>query len=444
MEQGFIDAVQAGIAQAVQAAGQAPPQQAAAFGLTPGRTNPDDIIDYSTKVGIAIWDKATAALNNDFDVESSQVQQLIEDLSARANAAGWNEGNGDIITIPDIAGNNHNLITNYGQLTRTEIRTRGDAYMGQNGRRAQNAIQMYYTLDATLTQRGWNKLRAESSEYQIGGEYHGPLFFKAMMNKAIVDNKSTASAIRTNLTGLDMYMINQADNNIETFNQYVKVQYEGLKARGETSPDLMINLFKGYAACADKEFTTYIKKKEDEYNEGIDITPEALMTYALNRYNQAKTAHKWCELTQEQEQIVALTAQVEQLKDKRLKLSDDSAKKKGKKKSNKPKDKKDSDDKFAWKKIPPRSNQVKTKTVDGKEYKWCKYHSAWVMHNPEGTGPDGCRLRKRMERNEATAHIATEEPSSDSEDSDDESPEEMLSNAVTAIMQQHDDDSDCE
>ena len=54
MEQAFIDAVQAGVAQAVQAAGQAPPQQAAVFGLTPApRANPDDIVDHTTKVGIA-------------------------------------------------------------------------------------------------------------------------------------------------------------------------------------------------------------------------------------------------------------------------------------------------------------------------------------------------------------------------------------------------------
>jgi hypothetical protein len=42
-------------------------------------------------------------------------------------------------------------------------------------------------------------------------------------------------------------------SNIEEFNKYVKVNWEGLKARGERCDDLMINLFKGYQAASDRD-----------------------------------------------------------------------------------------------------------------------------------------------------------------------------------------------
>jgi hypothetical protein len=50
-------------------------------------------------------------------------------------------------------------------------------------------------------------------------------------------------------------------SNIEEFNKYVKVNWEGLKACGESCDDLMINLFKGYQNASDHEFVHYIKQK---------------------------------------------------------------------------------------------------------------------------------------------------------------------------------------
>ena len=31
--------------------------------------------------------------------------------------------------------------------------------------------------------------------------------------------------------------------------------------------------------------------------------------------------------------------------------------------------------KFAWKDVPPKSNEKTTKEVNGKVYHWCKYHN---------------------------------------------------------------------
>jgi hypothetical protein len=53
--------------------------------------------------------------------------------------------------------------------------------------------------------------------------------------------------IRTKLTNLDVYM-GQVGNDIDKFNKYVQNLLEALNARGETTTDLLTNLFKGYTA----------------------------------------------------------------------------------------------------------------------------------------------------------------------------------------------------
>ena len=71
--------------------------------------------------------------------------------------------------------------------------------------------------------------------------------------------------------------------NIELFNQYVKGQTEALSARGETSSDLLINLFSVYGAVPDKKFVEQIERKKDKFDDGEDITFKTLMQVALMR-----------------------------------------------------------------------------------------------------------------------------------------------------------------
>jgi hypothetical protein len=70
----------------------------------------------------------------------------------------------------------------------------------------------------------------------------GPMFLKTIIRTSMVDTRSTVFHIRYNLNLLDTYMAT-VTYNIEFFKQYVKCQTEALSARGETSSDLLINLF---------------------------------------------------------------------------------------------------------------------------------------------------------------------------------------------------------
>ena len=87
------------------------------------------------------------------------------------------------------------------------------------------------------------------------------LLLKLMVKELVIDTMEIATYLRDNLTNLDNYM-STVNSDTEKFNQYVKVNIDGLKARGERTDDLMINLFKSYQVASDGEFVRYIKKND--------------------------------------------------------------------------------------------------------------------------------------------------------------------------------------
>ena len=212
-----------------------PPQQVPAqnpvFALTPAQVNPQRFIDYSTQAGIKLYNAATASLPKKFDLDSKNANVFCEQLMSRAHESGWNQPGGDIVSIPDDNGVILNLITNYAQLTKANILICVRTYIGNQNRRAQNSVQLYYCLINSLTEEAQPKIVEETDEYYEQQTPVGELLFKLLIRKATVDSRSTASHLRDNLATLDVYMTT-VKSNIETFNQYVKVNKQGLKARG--------------------------------------------------------------------------------------------------------------------------------------------------------------------------------------------------------------------
>ena len=135
--QALANASQTAVQQVIQ---QNKPQCEVIFSATPGHTNPDQPIDYTSRIGNDLWKQATTSLPHKFDVESSQIHQFIEDLRDRAVASGWSAGQGNIVDIPDSGGTSRNLIKQYGQLSRQSVQEHVAGYLGQsNSQRSQNA-----------------------------------------------------------------------------------------------------------------------------------------------------------------------------------------------------------------------------------------------------------------------------------------------------------------
>eukprot|EP00957_Ditylum_brightwellii_P047266 3590222-Ditylum_brightwellii.AAC.1 len=236
----------------------------------------------STK--IKLFQSATEPLLIIFDTTSKQVNLFCEALKDRAEKSGWELIGGNVTTITDHNVMTCNLIMEYGRLTSEDIKAQVMVFIGSQTRQTQNYVQLYYFLKNSLVETAKLKILAKTTEYIVNSHPSRELLFKILMKKAVMDTQATASHLRENLTNLDNDM-SAINSNIHLFNQHVKSNQEGIKAQGESTDDLMINLFEVYLVVSDGNFMRYMCTKKDDYNDGADIEPNKLMSNALNKYN---------------------------------------------------------------------------------------------------------------------------------------------------------------
>jgi len=106
----------------------------------------------------------------------------------------------------------------------------------------------------------------------------GPCFLKAVIDAAYTNTRSSSVVIRAMLTSLDDYMKTLKDSNIETFNQHVKDNLKKLASAGESSNDLLMNLFKAYQ-CAKKNNSLLGSTSRDRC--GMKV-PSSLIQMGIN------------------------------------------------------------------------------------------------------------------------------------------------------------------
>ena len=240
-----------------------------------------------------------------------------------------------------------------------------------------------------------------------------------------------ASHICRNLVHLDVFLKETANNNVTAFNEHVCDNIMLLSLRGETSDDLMMNLFDGYLACANKKFVEYIERMKDAYDEGAELTAETLMTHAETKYAQRTGLDKdWNAPTEEQEDIVALKAKHEaaiaNIKQRHNKLqAGDMNRNKASKKvafkvdKGKAKGKKDRNfsGKMAFRNTKPKAGEPTTKVVDGDTWHYCYHHSFWwhhkaskcCMHNKKTEGDDTAAITASLADVGITDFVLSEE-----------------------------------
>ena len=398
----------------------------AAFARTPALANMG-LLNYGTSEGMKIFNSATEGLSTKYNGNTNDMHVFLKNVRERAHSFGWNS----ILDIPNEGegGGTKNLIDHYGLITLETIQQHALTYESALGRNAQNSTQMYKFLYASISEETKLMVLSDQSDYTItSGDtvtQNGPAFLKVIIRNTTVDTRSTVFHIRENLNHLDTYMA-EATYDIDIFNQYVTSQIEQLAARGEASSDLLINLFSAYMAVPDKKFVEYIEKQKDKYDEGEEVTTKNLMQVALIKYKDRKRADKWQAPSAEEAQIIALTAQVHHLQSNQ-KTKSNAETGSGKQKAGK---KSKSNDKYAWKTIPPSEGEPKTKKVDKKEYHFCMNHNdgkgAWVIHLPKDCNQNGSHHQqdtkptsdKALTLSKALQSIIEDSTDSDSMDDD--------------------------
>jgi hypothetical protein len=376
-------AIAAALPAAVAAAIQAnPPQEVppaptvTAFARTPAQAN-TGLISLTSSEGMKIHNAAIVPLTNKFDGTAENMHMFLKNIKDRGQSFGWD----NILSIPDEEGKTRNLIDQYGLITLNSIRAHATVYEAAQGRDAQNATQMYMFLYASISEETKLSILSDSGDYTVetDGQLvpNGPLFLKTIIRTSTVDTRSTVFHIRENLNSLDTYMAT-VTYNIELFNQYVKGQTEALAARGETSSDLLINLFSAYGAVPDKKFVEQMERQKDKFDDGEDVTVKTLMQVALIRYKDRKRSGLWQAPSAEEEQIIALTAQVKGLQKKKNGVSSKSTKDKKSDATKTPR--RNDDPKYAWKLVAPKPGEPTTKEWSKKTYHFCPNHQAWCLH----------------------------------------------------------------
>jgi hypothetical protein len=317
------------------------------------------IINYSTSAGAKLYKSAVKPLATKFDCQPATLKVILMDLKDCAMITGWF----NILDIPakcprtdDPHGPHHHVWT---VVLGAGPRTCGDLHRC----RESQGSRLHAALPVP----------------------HGLL--KVVISASCIDTNATTTFIRGRLNFLDTYM-KSVDSDVEKFNEHVKNQMDSLNARGQTTQDLLANLFKGYEAALDNTFRAYISKKQDDYHDGVEIAPDHLMQLALNKYRTLVEGGKWNAPTKADEKIIALEAQLKKLGGKNTSKDAPKQKAQGSGKPNK-KQARPRGDRPAWMIEPPKQGEPNTKTVSNKHYNWCPKHEAWGIHTPaecEGKG----------------------------------------------------------
>jgi hypothetical protein len=373
-----------------------------AFARSPAFALGENLLDYTSKEGQSFYAKACEPLPEKFDGEPIKLKLFLTRFKEKATQFAWMP----MLTYR-IGDRSKNLCDHYGEISREQIRDRAIEYLEEQGRRAQNSEQMFHCISASLTSDVFAKVVNADHNYtlDVAGELltDGPSLLKVVVDSAYTNTRSSSAIVRTNLSNLDRYMESLKDSNIELFHYHVKENVKMLDAAGETTSDLLVNLFKAYRLAKDKPFVSWVAHKRSAWYEGIlPLNPNGnqLMELAESYYKDSVATGEWMRLTDDEQKIIALETQIQDLKQKKNPKQD---KTKGGKK-NKGRNREKEERKWAWKKKPPKQGDKHTKTFQDKTYHWCSKHKQWTVHKPSE-----CHLKEQAPKEKKTETEAPEE-----------------------------------
>ena len=337
------------------------------FSLTPNQ-GVQGVLTLSTKEGQQLFDRASKKLSDDlFSVESSELSDFLYLLTLRASECGWNSG---ICMIPDdpfqAYSTKKSLLSNYGEIPIQRIKEYEITYLATKTRAAQDSQMLQKCIMSSLNKEGRLKIQTEKNLFTLNirgkSMVSGNLLLKVIINKSYLEGKAATRAIRTKLAALDK-LVPMLGFDIEKFNTVVKQLVQELKARGERSEDLNFNLMKAYKAVPGYQWSHFVTSIVTEQDMKGNIPIEELLAKTEAKFATLKSDGEWNELSEADNKIVALQAQISALNKKRKGYGGTEANSKNKKKSKKKKE--------SFDRTKKPSNPLKPVQHDGKTWWWC-------------------------------------------------------------------------
>jgi hypothetical protein len=366
------------------------------FTLGPGRDNTP--LDFTEAASAKLYYRATAALTTTFDGKKENILPFLTCVEDRARSFGWD----NVLTVP-ANGRNHNIITDYGSLTLTDITIHVTTYSGHENRQAQNSEMLYLCLKQSLTMRFMAEVLIYKERYHVNQSPSGALLLKQIITMTYIDNLGTATHIQDQLIDMPTKLA-QLGGDIIKLNQWVKEQIQKLACLGEAPPQLLPYLWRAYQAAPDDEFVDYIRILRHQHEDRRAVcTADSLMTMAENKYTLQLQSNDWGK--QVSSDLVALVAQ--------MKKNQTAGKPKGHPKPKSPPNTTTNQEykREAWKTVPPKEGQKNTKKHGDRTFNWCPYHAEngmWTIHDPKK-----CRNAKHPNHPEYNSPTPTVIPDED-------------------------------
>lgn len=379
---------------------QNPPAPQVPFALAPALAD-DDILDMRTKENRTLYKTATAALPHEFDCKEHNLRSFLEEVDARSDEYGW----GAMLSVPeaptDPDDEGRYMPDYHGMVNLMQARAHAETYVDTETRMAQDNNMLYNCLLNSLSKEAKDAVTLKKRDYLVNGYNSGVALLKVICMCAHVDTNATVLALKSKLQNLPEYM-KSVNSDIEQFNNHVSEVNIALRARNAESTDLMTYLFQGYAAASDEEFIDYIKDRKHEYEDGAAITPETLMSRALNRYKIQIDQNRWCKPSEADEKIIALQSEIEKIKKKNNRghqRNGGGGRGRGNGKhggrGNRNQRGRDRNVRPDWMLKPPTDGESKTKHVNNKQYWWCPKHEAWGRHKPDACEGRGLKQEEK-------------------------------------------------
>jgi hypothetical protein len=373
-----------------------PPVQ---FARTPAFANNRAIIDYTTREGHTLYYKNIRGFygttdTDKFNAQPEGLKGFFNEMIQRVDEADWMDLFMVPLDIEEVDGEALFFLKHYGMFSLASLTEYLEVHrVGNQDRWEQDNVQAQMCIMNSLSQDAKHRIGVWADDYTIEGEIQALLLLKVIIRESRGDTNHRKLVLRQQLSSLDA-KLETLGWSITKLHTHVKDTVEDLTALGETTHDLLANLFKAYSKVPDDEFVLYVNTKRQLYDEGTNYTPEQIMTFAGDKYKQRVEDKTWIAPSKDQEKIFALEAAVAKLSKKNKTTNNNSTTS-----NNTTSNNNNGPQRAAWQMVKPTETEIKnkyTKKVDGKVFKWCDKHGFWSKHSTEQ-----CRLPEKKEEEDS-------------------------------------------
>jgi Transketolase, C-terminal domain len=289
-----------------------PPPQVQ-FARTPAFANNHAIIDYNTREGHNLYYKNIrgfygATDTDKFNSQPEGLKGFFNKMIQRVDEADWMDLFMVSLENEDIDGEALFFLKHYGMFTLAALTEYLEVHrIGNQDCWEQDNVQAQMCIMNSFLQDAKHRIGVWADDYTIEGEIQTLLLLKVIIRESRGNTNHRKLVLRQQLSSLDL-KVESLGWSITKLHTHVKDTVEDLTALGETTQDLLANLFKAYAKVPDNEFVLYVNTKRQLYDEGTNYTAEQIMKFAGDKYKQRIEDKTWIAPSKDQEKIVALKA----------------------------------------------------------------------------------------------------------------------------------------